>query len=317
MSTATSGEVVAKAIGMKPMAQQEVDRVTTHIARAEALAATRDLSKLTHVQRVIRQLLLRVLAEYRAAGRFPINRERPDMTPSFVDATGTRCAMAHLLEHGGESELVAKIARERNFAYVKELADEPRLLAWLEAAGLTVEEAAAIQPGYCSVLSDCFCGGDFAFPNYPVPASGVLEGVTLENGFVRVDAVYGDTQGITVGMEVDIDLGGFAAGTAILIPVDATSVAPYAAIHVENDGVHCNSQGTGDTPAADPSDVITAVQANDCAASLADADSIWATNSCDGEGGELEDGGCHAGAGGDAMSVGILLSLVAVLARRR
>ena len=44
--------------------------------------------------------------------------------------------MAHLLELGGEGALVERIARERNHARVRELVDEPRLLAWLEAAGL-------------------------------------------------------------------------------------------------------------------------------------------------------------------------------------
>ena len=57
--------------------------------------------------------------------------------PYFVDAKGVRCAMAHLLEAGGERELVQRIARERNNAFVRDLADESRLLAWLAAAGLT------------------------------------------------------------------------------------------------------------------------------------------------------------------------------------
>jgi hypothetical protein len=296
----------------------EVERVARHIARAERLAATRDVSKLTHVQRLVRQLLLRLLAAYRAEGRFPINRDFAAMTPYFVDASGTRCAMAYLLEHGGEAELVAKIARERNHAYVRELADEPRLLAWLEAAGLTVEEAAAIQPSYCSVLADCFCGGDFAFPGYPVPATGVLEGVSLANGMVRIDVIYGDAGGIVVGDEVAVELGGLAPGTPLLIPVDSASEAPFAAVRIEADGVHCNSQGTGETPVLDPDDLIAAVQAADCSAALAGVDPVWAENSCDGDlpgGGAAGDGGCHAAGGGG--SVGILLAVVAALARRR
>ncbi len=294
----------------------EVERVATHIARAEQLANTRDVSRLTHVQRLVRQLLLRLLADYRAAGRFPINRDFATRTPYFIDASGTRCAMAHLLELGGEQELVAKIARERNNAYVRELADEPRLLAWLEAAGLTVEEAAAIQPSYCSMLADCFCGGDFAFPNYPVPATGVLEGVVTVSGMVRVDAAYGDVQGIAIGSVVAVDLG-FPPGTPMLIPVDAASAEPYGAIFIQDDGIHCTSQGTGQTPPATVDDVIAAVQANDCHASLAEADDVWGANSCDGDSGDLvRDGSCNAG-GGDAMSVGILLALVGVLARRR
>lgn len=293
----------------------EVERVQDHIARAEQLAATRDLSRLTRVQSLVRQLLLRVLAEYREAGRFPQNRDFAAITPYFVDASGTRCAMAHLLEQGGERALVDKIARERNNAYVRELADEPGLLAWLAAAGLTVEEAAAIQPGYCAIYSECFCGGDFAFPSYPVPATGVLEGVTLANGLVRVTAVYGDAQGVTVGSEVAIDLGGFEAGTPMLIPIDAEVAAPYGAIQIHDDGVHCSSQG-GDTPPLAPDDLITAVQASDCRASLEAADGMWAEQSCSG-GDVIDDppsAGCNAGGG--EMSVGILLALVGTIAAR-
>lgn len=301
---------------MRSIEHAEVERVTHHIARAEQLASTRDLSRLTHVQRLVRGLLLRLLAAYRAEGRFPINRDFADRTPYFIDASGTRCAMAHLLELGGESELVAKIARERNHAYVRELADEPRLLAWLEAAGITVEEAAAIQPSYCSALADCFCGGDFAFPGYPVPATGVVEGVTLASGMVRIDAIYGDPQGLAIGDEVAVDLGGFEPGTPMLIPVDAASAQPFAAVRIEADGVHCSSQGTGETPALDPDDLIAAVQAADCPAALAEADAVWAQNSCDGDGDVFDDGGgCRAG-GGD-LSVGILLAVVAALVRRR
>jgi len=301
---------------MKSIASSEVDRVTHHIARAEDLAATRDVSRLGHVQRLVRRLLLRVLAEYRAGGRFPINREREAQTPIFIDASGTRCAMAHLLEHGGQAELVAKIARERNHAYVRELADEPALLAWLQAAGLTVEEAAAIQPSYCSLLADCICGGDFSFPSYPVPAAGVLEGVTLASGMVRVDAVYGDTSGITVGSEVAVDLGGFAPGTPILIPIDAASAEPYGAVQVEDGAVQCNSQGTGQAPPLAPEDLIVAVQASDCPAALAEADDVWAQNSCEGGDGPGQPGDSCNASGGEA-SVGILLALVAVLVRRR
>jgi hypothetical protein len=125
--------------------QTETERVAHHIHRAEAVAAGRDVSTLTRLQRIVRRLLLRELTRYREASRFPKNGSFTILTPYFIDASGTRCAMAHLLELGGERELVARIASERNNAYVRELADEPRLLAWLQAAGFTVAEAAAIH----------------------------------------------------------------------------------------------------------------------------------------------------------------------------
>jgi hypothetical protein len=71
-----------------------------------------------------------------------------DAAMSSVDAAGTRCAIAHLIEAAGEGALVAEIARTRNNAWVREPADDPRVVAWLDANGLTLEEAARIQPSY-------------------------------------------------------------------------------------------------------------------------------------------------------------------------
>ena len=101
----------------------EVTRVAAHIAHAMQQAAQRDLSQLTHVQKLIRSLLLEELERYRGAGRFPKNPDFAERTPYFIDAEGTRCAMAHLMEVGGEKQLVDRISTARNNARVKELAD--------------------------------------------------------------------------------------------------------------------------------------------------------------------------------------------------
>jgi hypothetical protein len=108
---------------------------------------------------LVRKLLLEELALYREAGRFPKNRVFANaFMPCFIDGEGTRCAMAHLLEVGGASKLAAEIAATRNYAFIAELADDPRLVAWLDAAGITVGEAARIQPGYCpSPANSCIC----------------------------------------------------------------------------------------------------------------------------------------------------------------
>jgi hypothetical protein len=45
-----------------------------------------------------------------------------------------------------------------NFATVSEIVEEPRFVAWLEAAGFTREEIALVQPTYCGVKPlDCIC----------------------------------------------------------------------------------------------------------------------------------------------------------------
>jgi hypothetical protein len=56
--------------------------------------------------------------------------------------------MAHLIEASGGGELVARVASERNGAYVRELADEPELVSWLDRNGISLAEASAIQPSY-------------------------------------------------------------------------------------------------------------------------------------------------------------------------
>jgi uncharacterized protein (TIGR03382 family) len=296
----------------------EVDRVAAHIARAESLAATRDLTPLSRAQRLVRALLLQALADYRAAGRFPLNRDFARQTPYFIDATGTRCAMAHLMELGGEQPLVAKLAATRNNAYVRELADEPAVLAWLAAAGLTVEEAAAIQPSYCEVVASCICGGDFSHIEYPVPARGVLEGTMLANGKLRVDHTYGDAFGIATGSEVTI-ASEHAAGTVVVAPIaSATATIHGVALEAQSGEYACQSQGVSSAPALSAEELAEAVMANDCVGALKGQSSDWGRSSCEGEIGDPGDtngGGCSASPA-DA-SVGILLALVAALARRR
>ena len=272
------------------------------------------------MQQLVRQLLLQALAEYRAGGQFPKNRDFVEQTPYFIDADGTRCAMAHLMELGGSAALVGAIARERNNAYVRELADDPRLLAWLQAAGLTVEEAAAIQPAYCSVVADCVCGGDFSHIEYPVPARGAVEGVVLANGKARVEHTYGDALGITVGSEITL-ASTHAAGARIVAPIDSAS-GPMHAIALDQEAQYkCSSQGVGQAPPLTAAEFAAAVTASNCRDALAHQDDAWSKNSCE-EMNEpdlpIGDGsGCNAGGGAEPASIGILLALVTVLARRR
>src|SRR5262245_48401635 len=81
-------------------------------------------------RRAARSRCIAELRAYAAAGRFPHNPRFADFVPYFVDDAGTRCAVAHLVERSGGRELAARIARERNNAWLRELADEPDLLAW-------------------------------------------------------------------------------------------------------------------------------------------------------------------------------------------
>lgn len=193
----------------------EAGRIQTHIARAEAFAARRDLSRLTPAQRAARARELARLEAYRRRGEFPENRVRRERTPVFVDARGVHCAVGHLLALDGETALVARIAATKNCARIRELADEPELVAWLDRNGLTLEEAAHIQPQYGPyndvVVSDG--GGDGGYQDLVVTSSmlaatGVLanldRGRTPASRSARV--IYGSVVGAAA---VGVGLVGF------------------------------------------------------------------------------------------------------------
>jgi hypothetical protein len=129
--------------------QLEVARLRAHFDSVDAelrQAATRDLSP---AQRAARATLIGWLREYREAGSFPLNDRFPDRAmPFFRDSRGVLCAMAYLIDRSGRHELVNTVAATRNNAFIPELAGDPELRTWLEGAGLSVAEAARIQPSY-------------------------------------------------------------------------------------------------------------------------------------------------------------------------
>lgn len=153
----------------------EDDRIAEHLAGAEAFVAARDVSHLPIAVRAVRAWLLGELRQYRRARRYPRNHLRHERTPIFVDEHGTRCAMAHLLELVGAHALVDRVATTANLAYVNDLASDPELLDWLAAMGLGVEDAARIQPSYCTATrSECWCGRYAAVTNHAVVTARVL-----------------------------------------------------------------------------------------------------------------------------------------------
>jgi hypothetical protein len=123
--------------------------------------------------------MLETLEGYAARGLFPRNHEVPDRrVPIFVDEAGRRCAMAHLIEVSGGGDLVARISATANRARIHELAGVPELRQWLERAGMTLEEAALIQPeyGYQQIVEEekpreeVMTAGTFVAVGFGVPA---------------------------------------------------------------------------------------------------------------------------------------------------
>jgi hypothetical protein len=244
-------------------------RITGHLERAEALARSRDISELLPLQRLVRALLLTALQDYRAAGRYPRNLEEQESTPVFIDGGQTRCAVAHLMELGGEPALVRRIAQQRNHARVRELANEPRLVAWLEAAGLTLAEAAAIQPTYSNKVyhGACVCGGPTRGSNWLEPLAGseslgpaeaVLVGTLVDVGkysatWMRVDSILGEAPDYSIGQEIpvtvlydDMRLGDeHANGDTVVVPIQASAYSAkrelYGIALAPDDTYQCES----------------------------------------------------------------------------
>ncbi|MBX3198994.1 MAG: hypothetical protein KF850_23235 [Labilithrix sp.] len=334
----------------------EVARVQAHLATAESMLAARTTESFEPLQRLTRRLLREELSAYRARGCFPKNREHPgERTPHFIDADGTRCAMAHLMEIGGAEALVAEIAATNNNAYVAELAADARFLAWLDAAGLSVEEAATIQPSYtCLPPQDCLCQGN---------GEGVVtwEGTILARDAgqwrqdARVDVVHGETGAVTAGDVVEVHVV-LEAGQRVLGTATTGGTARVEVVaRIEADdrlGDRClrDRDGMYSPGALGP---ITPAQAANllvspegtCKAELAKLDPCWAVDTCESgsdearcsgaradggapsasaegvqapaEGAEAPDAGCSTTAGAPVTSSAVLLAILGALAARR
>jgi hypothetical protein len=127
----------------------EVARLRAHFDSVDAELRLPTALPLTPAQRTGRATLIGWLREYREAGSFPRNDRFPERAmPFFRDSRGMLCAMAYLIDRSGRGDLVDRVASTRNNAFIPELAGDPELRAWLDSVGLSVAEAARIQPSY-------------------------------------------------------------------------------------------------------------------------------------------------------------------------
>jgi hypothetical protein len=128
----------------------EVRRIQAHFDSVLGELQERDVTHLPAGQRANRAQLMAVLRDYRDRGVFPHNYDFPgEAMPYFVDRrTGTLCAVAHLMESAGRRDLVDLVAAANNNVWVPQLAGNAEFASWLDAHGLTLEEAARIQVPY-------------------------------------------------------------------------------------------------------------------------------------------------------------------------
>lgn len=131
--------------------------IQDHLAHAEATLRARDVSHLTPELRAARAANLDLLHDYWTAGVFPRNTDFPGhRLPYFIDREGVPCAMAHLVIASGFSTEASAISRRENNAYIHDM-QSPELGAWIAQSGLTLDEAAFVQPGYTNVPCECEC----------------------------------------------------------------------------------------------------------------------------------------------------------------
>jgi hypothetical protein len=166
----------------------------------------------------------------------------------------------------------------------------------------------------CDARSECVCGGGASYVSYAVPSKGVLECVELGNNQARIEQVYGDGLGYSVG-DVIFARGQSGMGGRVLVPISEHSDGgtPYATLKMSEDGGYlCRSQGVTDAPPLSSEQFANAVTGDSCAQTLETVDLAWG-KSCGTPEADVARFGCGA-AGGEA-SVLLLLALVAALVR--
>jgi hypothetical protein len=132
------------------LAEPERERIQKHLSEAEADMRLNPPAGLNPTQMKNRLALLDSLAAYRVRGTFPQNLDFPErLIPYFIDAAGVPCAMGQLIIASGHTALAHDVRATMNNAYIAEIAAaDPRLAAWSIAHGITLDEAARVQPAY-------------------------------------------------------------------------------------------------------------------------------------------------------------------------
>lgn len=210
----------------------EVRRIRAHFDTVLIELAARDVGSLSESQRQNRTSLVATLLAYRDGGLFPHNYDFPyHATPYFVDRkTGVLCAVGHLLASTGRRDIVDRVAQSDNNVKVPALAGDSAFTTWLDEHGLTIEEAARIQPWYN--------------PNPPPPppsgsahesretawkvGAGIAVGTSavaaLWNARSNADghSALGTSLGLTSGV-LSLAFGGAAMGSSDAPPLAATA----------------------------------------------------------------------------------------------
>lgn len=296
-------------------------RLREHFRGALEELAGADTSSLAVEQRDARARVTSSLRAYAARGRFPRNDRFPGkLVPFFIDRAGTRCAVAHLVEHTGDAPIARAIRATVNNGLVGEfVAPHPAIVAWAQENGLSLAELSRIQPSYCFVTNAdaCFCPGS--------PAAQVAEVsiTTASTQMGTVTSVQG-TGPLKVGDTVMVYTA-IQDGDVLLVTSDAMGNTATAGKLTKGDPSKVDTSSCGGTaPALSKADATAALfatapggDASSCSAALDKVNDYWGTSQCDNdtEGG----GGCSIGSPmpGPFAFTALALGMAAWLQRRR
>jgi len=206
---------------------REAARLRRHFAVVERELLIHDVSSLSAAQRAARAEQIAQLRRYAERGEFPRNEYLPGPVPFFRDSRGNLCAMAFLIAASGRGDLVDHVARTRNNAYVPALADEPGLAVWLDRHGLTLAEAARIQPSYDGYPNSSY---DDPSTGYVVATVGVggLSAVSMLWNARSMDRLAGHRTRALIG------LGAGATNLALGLAYVGKDSGPQQALGVVN-----------------------------------------------------------------------------------
>lgn len=236
--------LLALLVDLRVIGPDEADRtrIQLHLRAVEAELLARDVRYLPAALRTERRRNLERLQAYRRAGIFPRNHEHPgERVPYFIDDDGVVCAVGHLVVESGHSEVAADIRLRENNARLLDMT-HPALSEWIALSGLTAEECAHIQPGYCG-CDDTYepvCGVDHSTylnacvakvcADVEIAHAGVCAGASTTDW---PDAGTSTTNTTTGGMDTD--------ATAMDPPTEAGSQGSTDAAGTDDSGGHTAS----------------------------------------------------------------------------
>lgn len=172
----------------------EIDRLQEHLRLVDSMLSKVEVGDLLVSQKLNRKLRLKEFRSYWQEGQFPMNTFHFQRQPYFVDINNTACAVGHLMRESGATNVVARISKENNYAYIEDLVKYPSLITWAKENGFSIEELAWIQPSYPPLEQVTYPVGNGGGANGPINVmysntSTAPIGVVMAGDFTEIDGV--------------------------------------------------------------------------------------------------------------------------------